>query len=96
MMADMVIVRFRGASRDALEPFVYEWTSSKRGSISAEHGLGLMKAQAVGFSKSAACIAVMKQIKQVLDPRGILNPYKVRTNSTPIRHDGSETHNVYA
>mmetsp|Transcript_13227 Transcript_13227/g.26868 ORF Transcript_13227/g.26868 Transcript_13227/m.26868 type:complete len:492 (-) Transcript_13227:1587-3062(-) len=63
--------------RNALEPFVYEWTSHKRGSISAEHGLGRMKAEHVHFSKSPASIALMKQIKDIFDPNGILNPYKV-------------------
>ena len=28
-----------------IEPFVYEWTGKHRGSISAEHGLGVMKAE---------------------------------------------------
>lgn len=31
-----------------IEPFVYEWTSQHRGSISAEHGLGRMKAECIG------------------------------------------------
>ena len=31
-----------------IEPFVYEFTQSKRGSISAEHGLGLMKGEKIG------------------------------------------------
>ncbi|KAF8410542.1 hypothetical protein HHK36_003073 [Tetracentron sinense] len=35
-----------------IEPFVYEWTSKQRGSISAEHGLGLMKANEIHYSKS--------------------------------------------
>ena len=33
---------------DDIEPFVYEFTQSKRGSISAEHGLGLMKGEKIG------------------------------------------------
>lgn len=33
-----------------LEPFVYEWTAARRGSISAEHGLGQMKAECIGWS----------------------------------------------
>ncbi|KAK9228053.1 hypothetical protein WN944_021000 [Citrus x changshan-huyou] len=35
-----------------IEPYVYEWTSEHRGSISAEHGLGLMKANKIFYSKS--------------------------------------------
>ena len=31
-----------------LEPYVYEWVSDRRGSISAEHGLGQMKSQYIG------------------------------------------------
>ncbi|CAG7885262.1 unnamed protein product [Brassica rapa] len=35
-----------------IEPYVYEWTSKHRGSISAEHGLGVMKANEIFYSKS--------------------------------------------
>ena len=30
-----------------IEPFVYEWTAARKGSISAEHGLGQMKANCI-------------------------------------------------
>jgi len=62
---------------DLIEPFLYEWTSSHRGSISAEHGLGFKKRNFIHFSKSDEAIFLMKQIKSVFDPKGILNPYKV-------------------
>lgn len=48
-----------------------------RGSVSAEHGLGLMKAGCIGYSKPLPAVDLMRQIKAALDPRGILNPYKV-------------------
>ncbi|XP_057766180.1 D-2-hydroxyglutarate dehydrogenase, mitochondrial isoform X2 [Salvia miltiorrhiza] len=64
-----------------IEPFVYEWTSKQRGSISAEHGIGLMKASKIHYSKSAETVQVMAAIKKVLDPNGILNPYKVLPTS---------------
>lgn len=64
-----------------IEPFVYEWTSKQRGSISAEHGLGLMKASKIHYSKSAETVQTMVAIKKVLDPNGILNPYKVLPTS---------------
>ncbi|KAK9285836.1 hypothetical protein L1049_025037 [Liquidambar formosana] len=64
-----------------IEPFVYEWTSKHRGSISAEHGLGLMKANKIYYSKSAETVQVMASIKKLLDPNGILNPYKVLPHS---------------
>ncbi|RYR10786.1 hypothetical protein Ahy_B05g079269 isoform C [Arachis hypogaea] len=60
-----------------IEPFVYEWTSKHHGSISAEHGLGLMKANKIFYSKSPETVKVMTSIKKLLDPNHILNPYKV-------------------
>jgi FAD/FMN-containing dehydrogenase len=48
-----------------------------RGSISAEHGIGLLKKDALHYTRSAEEIALMQQLKQVLDPKGILNPGKV-------------------
>uniref|UniRef100_A0AAX7U071 D-2-hydroxyglutarate dehydrogenase, mitochondrial n=1 Tax=Astatotilapia calliptera TaxID=8154 RepID=A0AAX7U071_ASTCA len=60
----------------AIEPFVYEWTASCRGSISAEHGLGLKKRNYIYYSKQSQAVALMGNIKAMLDPKGILNPYK--------------------
>uniref|UniRef100_A0AAY4ALA4 D-2-hydroxyglutarate dehydrogenase, mitochondrial n=1 Tax=Denticeps clupeoides TaxID=299321 RepID=A0AAY4ALA4_9TELE len=60
----------------AIEPYVYEWTSSVQGSISAEHGLGLKKRNYIYYSKPSEAVALMGNIKAILDPRGILNPYK--------------------
>ncbi|KAF6163059.1 hypothetical protein GIB67_001387 [Kingdonia uniflora] len=64
-----------------IEPFVYEWTSKHRGSISAEHGLGLMKANEIYYTKSPETVRLMVSIKKLLDPNGILNPYKVLPHS---------------
>uniref|UniRef100_A0A7N5ZRW0 D-2-hydroxyglutarate dehydrogenase, mitochondrial n=1 Tax=Anabas testudineus TaxID=64144 RepID=A0A7N5ZRW0_ANATE len=60
----------------AIEPFVYEWTASCKGSISAEHGLGLKKRNYIYYSKPSQAVALMSDIKAMLDPKGILNPYK--------------------
>ncbi|XP_041667997.1 D-2-hydroxyglutarate dehydrogenase, mitochondrial isoform X2 [Cheilinus undulatus] len=60
----------------AIEPFVYEWTASCQGSISAEHGLGLKKRNYIYYSKPSQAVALMGDIKAMLDPKGILNPYK--------------------
>jgi FAD/FMN-containing dehydrogenase len=60
----------------AIEPFVYEWTSKKHGSISAEHGLGVMKAKYLHYSKSKNMIDWMKRVKSLFDPHDIMNPYK--------------------
>ena len=47
------------------------------GSISAEHGIGLLKKPFLSYSRSEAEIAVMRQVKRALDPNGILNPGKI-------------------
>ncbi|MEO7013594.1 MAG: FAD-binding oxidoreductase [Dokdonella sp.] len=47
------------------------------GSISAEHGIGLVKKDYLLGTRSAAEIAMMRGIKQVFDPHGIMNPGKV-------------------
>lgn len=60
-----------------IEPFVYEFTSQHRGSISAEHGIGVMKPGQLHFSKSKEAIQLMASLKRLFDPNGILNPYKV-------------------
>lgn len=60
-----------------LEPFVYEYTSKLRGSISSEHGIGFFKTNYLKYSKKAECFDVMKEVKNLMDPNGILNPYKV-------------------
>lgn len=59
------------------EPAMYEWTSKVNGSISAEHGLGFKKRNHIHYSKSPGAVTLMKSIKKLLDPNGILNPYKV-------------------
>lgn len=40
-----------------IEPFVYEWTSERRGSVSAEHGLGFMKAHAMHYSQTQNAVS---------------------------------------
>jgi FAD/FMN-containing dehydrogenase len=44
------------------------------GSISAEHGIGVAKRDALARSRPAAELAAMRAIKQALDPHGVLNP----------------------
>ena len=47
------------------------------GSISAEHGIGQMKREALRRHKSEVELDMMRAIKTALDPKGILNPGKV-------------------
>lgn len=51
--------------------------ASHGGSISAEHGIGLVKKPYLLGTRSAEEVAVMRGIKRVLDPNGLMNPGKV-------------------
>ncbi|MGI9223499.1 MAG: FAD-binding oxidoreductase [Woeseiaceae bacterium] len=56
---------------------VYEELRPHQGSISAEHGIGREKRPFLGISRNDAELALMKTLKQALDPQGLLNPGKV-------------------
>ncbi|KOB66588.1 Uncharacterized protein OBRU01_21002 [Operophtera brumata] len=60
-----------------LEPYIFEEVNKLKGSISAEHGVGFRKPQFIHYSKGEAALQLMHGLKQLMDPRGILNPYKV-------------------
>ncbi len=47
------------------------------GSISAEHGVGLLKKDYLQYSRAPEEIELMRQIKRVFDPHGIMNPGKI-------------------
>jgi FAD/FMN-containing dehydrogenase len=47
------------------------------GSISAEHGLGQLKREAIRGLKPAVELELMRTLKAALDPRGLMNPGKV-------------------
>jgi FAD/FMN-containing dehydrogenase len=60
-----------------LSPLVFELVRAHGGSISAEHGVGLLKRDDLHWSRSPAEIALMRAIKEQFDPDNILNPGKV-------------------
>lgn len=60
-----------------IEAVVYDQVRAWDGTISAEHGIGLVKRPYLGYSRSAQEIGVMRAIKRALDPSGLLNPGKV-------------------
>lgn len=62
---------------ERLEPWVYEYTARLRGSVSAEHGIGFLKPKYLRYTKGVEAIGLMGEMKRLLDPRGILNPYKI-------------------
>ncbi|MEO6366653.1 MAG: FAD-linked oxidase C-terminal domain-containing protein, partial [Steroidobacteraceae bacterium] len=55
----------------------YSIVSQRRGSISAEHGIGSLKIPFLHYSRSEAEIALMRAIKHAMDPKGIINPGKL-------------------
>ena len=65
------------ASRPKIEALVYTPLAAFRGSVSAEHGIGLEKKAYLKVSRSENEIALMRTLKTALDPKGILNPGKV-------------------
>jgi FAD/FMN-containing dehydrogenase len=62
---------------DAVDDAVLELVAHHGGSISAEHGIGSAKKRWLHLSRSPEEIAVMRAIKDALDPNGILNPNAV-------------------
>jgi FAD/FMN-containing dehydrogenase len=56
---------------------VYEVVANLEGSIGAEHGLGQLKRDEITHYKSALELELMRNIKQSLDPQGLMNPGKV-------------------
>jgi FAD/FMN-containing dehydrogenase len=62
---------------DDLLALVYEITGEYEGSISAEHGIGTLKREYLHYSRSDAEVALMRSLKQTLDPNGILNNQRV-------------------
>jgi glycolate oxidase subunit GlcD len=61
----------------SVDPDMFELIQKYHGSISAEHGIGLLKKDFLGFSRSQSEIDSMKAIKAIFDPNGILNPGKL-------------------
>ncbi|CAD5218025.1 unnamed protein product [Bursaphelenchus xylophilus] len=62
---------------DRLYPFIYDWTASHNGSISAEHGIGRLKRTHHHKLVDKTKQAINSEIKKAFDPKGILSPYKM-------------------
>ena len=61
----------------AIAAFVYDRVAAAGGSISAEHGIGQLKIEALARTADPAHLALQRRIKQSLDPLGIMNPGKL-------------------
>jgi FAD/FMN-containing dehydrogenase len=65
------------ARTKAVDHDIFALVQKHQGSISAEHGVGLLKKDFLPYSRSAEEITLIKALKRALDPRNILNPGKV-------------------
>jgi FAD/FMN-containing dehydrogenase len=61
----------------AVNRLVYDAVTTFGGSISAEHGVGQLKRDELERYKSPVALALMRSIKQALDPQGVMNPGRV-------------------
>lgn len=65
------------AARRQVEQCVYAPLAAIGGSVSAEHGVGLEKKPYLSIARSDTEVALMRTLKQALDPKGLLNPGKI-------------------
>jgi FAD/FMN-containing dehydrogenase len=68
---------FLKTQEDRVNTLVYDAVKRFGGSISAEHGVGSLKVDTLPDYKDPTALAVMRQIKRALDPKGTLNPGRV-------------------
>ncbi len=68
---------FLREQEERVNTLVYDQVAAFGGSISAEHGIGLLKAHKLPDYKSPVALGLMRALKQALDPQGLLNPGRV-------------------
>ena len=61
----------------AISPKLFALVGARGGSISAEHGVGLLKRDFLHFSRSEEELELMRSLKRVFDPSGVMNPGKL-------------------
>ena len=64
-------------NQDAINRIVHDLVAGFDGSISAEHGLGVLRRDEAARYKSPVELALMRRVKYALDPAGVMNPGKV-------------------
>lgn len=69
---DAFLARTKAADHD-----LFRLVRAHKGSISAEHGIGLLKKDYLSYSRSPAELSLLKALKHALDPLNLLNPGKI-------------------
>ncbi|HDZ62157.1 MAG TPA: FAD-binding protein [Nitrospirae bacterium] len=69
------VTEYKNAERAVKD--IFEAALKLGGTISGEHGIGLAKARYLGMELSHESISLMKGIKGIFDPKGIMNPGKI-------------------
>lgn len=67
----------------AISDFVYDLVTAAGGSISAEHGIGQMKRDVFARLGDPVRLAMLRAVKQALDPLGLMNPGKLVPLASP-------------
>ncbi|MBV0881459.1 FAD-binding oxidoreductase [Noviherbaspirillum sp. L7-7A] len=65
------------ATLHQVEEIVYQAVGKVKGSISAEHGIGVIKKEFLHFSRSPEELALMRALKRLLDPNNVLNAGRI-------------------
>ncbi len=65
------------AQCETVSPKIFQRLQAMKGTISAEHGVGLLKKPYLNYSRSDAEIKLMQAVKKAFDPNGIMNPGKL-------------------
>jgi FAD/FMN-containing dehydrogenase len=71
------------AREDEIHASVHAVVRRHRGSISAEHGIGRRKREALAVHEGPVALEIMRALKRALDPKGIMNPGKVLPEAPP-------------
>ncbi len=75
--ADMPAELFLKSYESAINHAVYGEVHRRHGTLSAEHGIGLLKKDELARWSTPAQLSALRQIKQALDPRQLFNPSKI-------------------
>ena len=76
----LFVTTHRQGDLDTIFDIGYRLTGAHHGSVSGEHGIGVLKRGYLHYSRTEEEVALMQRLKTALDPKGILNPRRVIPN----------------